>query len=170
MKTFATLLPALLLCLALSGQEKPPKYFLNEKPIQTTDITYLSPKNIDSIHISKDTPPGADYYGEVHIFTKGHKLTFLTLDDIRYLYAHLHPWDYGRILYRINGKLITDTTGVRIDSKWFVYVTTDSLSGVKYLAPGFCNLLIVNIELSAEERKPEIMIRGGKTDLPFNTK
>jgi hypothetical protein len=116
----------------------------------------LNPKSIDSIKIEKKTPQGT-----IYILTKNRKFTTLTLRDIVNKYTDIKYID-NSILFRIEGKLIEDTTEIKIDDSYFIYVDVVNLSGVKYLDDKFRDLKIINIDLDETERKPQIMLRGNE--------
>lgn len=150
----------ILLLVAFSGlaqQKKDPEIYLNSVKIDIDKI-YLNDYSIDSIRVEKKTANGA-----VYILTKDRKFTSITLTDIVKKYTDIKQID-NSMLFRIKGKVIEDTTDVKIDDSYFVYVEVKDLSGVKYLKDSFREMKIVSIDLEKSERKPSIMLRGNEFD------
>ena len=150
----------ILLLLAFSGlaqQKQDPDIYLNSVNIDLNKV-YLNENSIDSIKVEKKTANGA-----VYILTKDRKFTSITLTDIIKKYTDIMRIDPS-ILFRIKGKVIEDTTGVKIDDSYFVYVEVKDLSGVKYLKDSFREMKIVTIDLEKSERKPSIMLHGKEFD------
>lgn len=135
------------------AQNQSPIVYLNQKQIDVNKV-FLNPDRIDSMNIQKNTPNG-----ELYFFTKKKEFTFLRLTDIVKKFTSIKS-DDKPILYRINGKIINDTTSVQIDDTYNIYVEIEKTSEVKYLSSSFANLTILNIDLEKEKRKPNIMIRG----------
>ena len=138
-------------------QKQGPDFYLNSVKIDLNKV-YLNENSIDSIRVEKKTANGA-----VYILTKDRKFTSITLANIVKKYTDIKQIDPS-ILFRIKGKVIEDTTGVKIDDSYFVYVEVNDLSGVKYLNENFREMKIVSIDLEKSERKPRIMIRGNEFD------
>ncbi len=150
----------LLLWLGFAGfaqQKQAPDFYLNSVKIDINKV-YLNEKSIDSIRVEKKTENGA-----VYILTKDRKFTSITLTDIVKKYTNIKRIDPS-ILFRIKGEVIEDTTGVKIDDSYFVYVEVKDLSGVKYLKDSFREMKLVSIDLEKSERKPQIMLRGNEID------
>lgn len=151
--TFSFLL--LLVYTGFSQQKQAPDTYLNAVKIDLNKV-FLNPKSIDSIKIEKKTPQGT-----IYILTKNRKFTTLTLRNIVNKYTNIKHID-NSILFRIEGKLIEDTTEIKIDDSYFIYVDVVNLSGVKYLNDKFRGLKIITIDLVETERKPQIMLRGNE--------
>jgi hypothetical protein len=132
-----------------------PLYYLNSKPIDLNKV-FLNAERIGSMQVTKNS-----LNGEVLIFTKDSLFTFNRLVDILKKYTNINGHNIS-ILYKINGEIIEDTTSIKIDDTYFVYVKTEKLSDVKYLSSKFRNLTIVNIDLETSKRKPIIHIRGNQ--------
>jgi hypothetical protein len=130
-----------------------PFYYLNSKRIDL-DRVYLNPLRLDSISVQRQTQSG-----KVLMFTKNSEFSFYRLPDILKKYTNISGLN-DSVLFKINGKLIEDTTSIIIDDTYFVYVTTDKLNSVKYISRQFRNLTIVNIDLETKRREPVIYIRG----------
>jgi hypothetical protein len=130
-----------------------PAFYLNGKPFDLQK-TFLNPRRIDLVNLDKDS-----MYGEILVFTRSRNFTFYTLSDILKKYTTLNEFN-STVLYRINGKMIEDTTSIEIDDTYFVYVNIEQLSRVKYISNKFNDLWIVNIDLETDKRKPKILIRG----------
>src|ERR1035437_4756078 len=58
-----------------------------------------------------------------------------------------------------NGELLTDTTGLKIDASYFISVTIDSFSKIKYLGKKSKKTYIVNINLDTVTLKPQVYIK-----------
>ena len=157
MKFFTFLFLLLIGFAGFSQQKQAPDFYLNSVKIDFNKV-YLNENSIDSIRVEKKTVNGA-----IHIFTKDRKFTSITLTGIVKKYTDIKRIDHS-ILFRIKGKVIEDTTGVKIDDSYFVYVEVNDLSGVRYLNNKFRDMKIVSIDLEKAERKPQIMIRGNEFD------
>jgi hypothetical protein len=155
MKNLTLFVLVLLVYSGFSQQKQAPDFYLNSVKIDYNKV-YLNENNIDSIRVEKKTTNGA-----VYILTKSQKFTFITLTEIVKKYTDIKQFDHS-ILFRIKGKVIKDTTGVKIDDSYFVYVEVTDLSGVQYLKDSFREMKIVNIDLEKSERKPQIMLRGNE--------
>lgn len=155
MKNLTLLVLVLLVYSGFSQQKQAPDFYLNSVKIDYNKI-YLNENNIDSIRVEKKTTNGA-----VYLLTKSQKFTFITLTEIVKKYTDIKQIDHS-ILFRIKGKVIKDTTGVKIDDSYFVYVEVTDLSGVQYLKDSLREMKIVNIDLEKSERKPQIMLRGNE--------
>ena len=142
---------------SLAQQKQDPDIYLNSVKIDLNKV-YLNENSIDSLRVEKKTVNGA-----VYILTKDRKFTSITLTDVVKKYTDIKKIDHS-ILFRIKGKVIEDTTGVKIDDSYFVYVKVKDLSGVKYLKDSFREMKIASIDLEKAERKPEIRIRGNQFD------
>lgn len=150
----------ILLLIAFSGiaqQKQDPEIYLNLVKIDLNKV-YLNENSIDSIRVEKKTANGS-----VYILTKDRKFASITLADIVKKYTDIKQID-SSILFRIKGKVIEDTTGVKIDDSYSVYVEVKDLSEVKYLKDSFREMKIVSIDLEKSERKPSIMLRGNEFD------
>jgi hypothetical protein len=158
MKTYTFLFLLLIAFSGLAQQKQDPDIYLNSVKIDLNKV-YVNGNSIDSIRVEKKTVNGA-----VYILTNDRKFTSITLADIVKKYTDIKQID-NSILFRIKGKVIEDTTGVKIDDSYFVYVEVKDLSGVKYLKNSFREMKIVSIDLENSERKPSIMLRGNEFDL-----
>ena len=130
-----------------------PIMYLNSKQIDLNKVL-LNPMRIDSIDVNKTL-------GAVTIFTKDKKFSFYRLTDILKKYANITGQN-DTVIFRINNKVIEDTTSILIDDTYFVYVVTERLARVKYLSSKYQSLIIVNIDLESKERVPVIRIRGNQ--------
>jgi hypothetical protein len=160
MRNFNILIVALIIqyfnCVIIFGQSHHDSVILlNSKPIDFKKV-YLNPQRIVSVDVMKNS-----VNGPVLIFTKDTVFTFYRLVDIVKKYANINGQS-DSLLFRINGRMIEDTTSIKIDDTYYVYVETEKLSTIKYLANKFHNLVIVNIDLESEIRKPVIRIRGNE--------
>jgi len=130
-----------------------PLYYLNSKQIDLKKV-YLNQMRVDSINVLRQTK-----FGEIFIFTKNREFSFYRLTDILKKYANISGFN-DSLIFKINGKLIEDSTSIIIDDTYFVYVTVDKLSDVKYISKQFRNLKIVNVDLETKKREPVIYIKG----------
>lgn len=145
--------------MSFSQERSNPTYYLNS--IKFDKLPLLNTQNIDSILIEKKTANG-----EIYIYTKNKNIKYLSIDDILKKYTS-NNYTNGSVLYRINGKIVDDLKDLRIDDTYFIYVETIKLHDNKYIADKFKELVIVDINLESEERKPNIIIRGNKEGLPI---
>jgi hypothetical protein len=138
------------------GQERnSPNYFLNNQKVDWKKV-YIHPSSIDSFYVSKKSRSG-----EVFIFTKNNEFDFLRLSEI--ISQYTDSAQDKAIAFKINGKLINDTTSIKIDDLYFIYVTVDKISDIEYLSDRFDSLQIINIDLETEEREQKFMIKGNNS-------
>jgi hypothetical protein len=141
----------------LMGQNlKDPTIYLNSEKIDIHKL-FINPERIDSIKRNTDSH-------EIYIYTKKGKFPYYSVGDIVKEYSKIKG-HADSILFRLNGKIINDTTFVKIDKSYYVYVDIEILSDVKYLSSNFRNLLVANIDLEVKKREPKIYIRGGDQDI-----
>ena len=144
----------MIFCMNIKGQtNNEPLYYLNSKQIDLKKV-YLNQMRVDSINVLRQTK-----FGEILIFTKNREFSFYRLTDILKKYANISGFN-DSLIFKINGKLIEDSTSIIIDDTYFVYVTVDKLSDVKYISKQFRNLKIVNVDLETKKREPVIYIKG----------
>lgn len=113
---------------------------------------FINPSRIDSIHVDKQTKNGA-----IYIYTKNN-FSYLTLNEVMTKYTKLESLN-DSLLFRIDGRIITDISDIKIDDTFFIYVDLKFLSDVKYISDKFKNLTIVNIDLKKER---QIWLRGNE--------
>lgn len=136
------------------GQRKEePTYYLDSKEINFKRV-YIKATSLDSIYVNKQT-----VNGEIYLFTKNEEISFFSLKDILKKYTDLTSLN-DSILIRINGDVINDISGIKIDKSYFIYVEVSDVSDTNYLSDIFKSLKIVSIDLEQDERKPEIWLRG----------
>ncbi|HET6556231.1 MAG TPA: hypothetical protein VFG54_02890 [Prolixibacteraceae bacterium] len=152
-----TFLLSLLICgiTGFAQQRQDPEVYLNSEQINYPKY-YINENRIDSVRIIKESGKGA-----IYILTNDRKFTSLTLADLLRKHTDIKQMD-NTLLFQIQGKIINDIEGVRIDDTYFIYVEVKDLSGVKYLKDSLRGMKIVSIDLEKQERKPVIMIRGNK--------
>jgi|ERR1035437_3331219 hypothetical protein len=119
-----------------------PTYYLNKKVIDFKKV-YIFRKGIDSISMKKNG------VNEIYITTKEEKFTYLTIDEIIKKYSK-EKIVRGSTLFKINGKIIQDTSGVKIDNLFYIHIEIDSFSNYNYLSDNYKSLKIFNIILKEE--------------------
>jgi hypothetical protein len=140
----------------VTGQNnQEPLWYLNSRQFDFNKV-FINPMRIDSININKQKAPG-----EILIFTKNNEFTFYRLIDVLKKYTNVNGLNES-ILFRINGKIIEDSTSLKIDDTYFIYVETERLYGIKYLSNQYLNLTIVNIDLETKKREPKTYIRSSQ--------
>ena len=128
-----------------------PDYYLNGRSVNF-DKVFINPSRIDSMRVEKQTENGA-----IYIYTKNN-FSYFTLSEVLTKYTNLtKPND--SLLFRIDGKIITDISDIKIDDTFFIYVDLKILSDVKYISDKFKNLTLVNIDLKKER---QIWLRGNQ--------
>jgi hypothetical protein len=147
-------------CSEIFAQKKiETRHFLDSTLIDIQKV-YFNPKQIESINVVKN-----ESVEKIFIKTKQGSSNYLTLNDVLKKYTTL-DLSMNSILFRINGKVIDDITGIKIDDSFFIYVDTASLAKNQYLDDKFKPLYIVDIALEKEERKIPIILRGDDTSAP----
>lgn len=138
---------------ATSEASGAPDYYLNNSKIDLSK-TFVNVKSIDSIVVEKETENG-----EIYLFSKDQDIVLITLVDLLKQHSDLDEMD-DSLLFKIDGKYITDIDGLSIDESYFIYVNIIELTDMQYLSERHRALKIVEIELEEEERIPEIRVRG----------
>lgn len=134
-----------------------PDYYLNSSKIDFKKV-YLNPKSIESINISKNNENGHPN-GEVHIVSKKDKLSFLNLQQVLIQYA-VQSGSKDPVLFIIDNNVMYDTSDIRIDKSYIKQVKVNNLGQTNYINKKSAHLTIVQIILSPEGDKKELMIRG----------
>ncbi len=147
--------------LSFSQLSNQPQYYLNSEEI-VIDKVRISPKQIRDIKVEHKTKNG-----EIYITTKNEKFSYYTLNDIITQDTKLN-YQKENIVYKIftqtkhnsnkNGELVVDTTGIKIDTSYYISITVDSLSSVKYLVDK-TKTYLVNINLDTAAIEPEVYIK-----------
>lgn len=158
-KVFLVVFLTLTSLFSYSQEKRTPIYYLNSKKVEVKNLFFNS-KGVDSIRVERKTENG-----EIYIYTKNKNPQYLSLEDVLKKYTDENISN-GTVLIRIDGKIVDDITNIRIDDTYFVYVETKKLSEAQYLSDKFRELVIVDITLETEERKPRIIIRGNNEILP----
>jgi hypothetical protein len=135
------------------GQNDNAPWYLNSKQVDLEKI-YINPMRLDSIYVEKKTP-----FRGIYMYTKDRDFSYYRLTDILEKFTDISGLN-GSILFKINDELINDTTSIKIDDTYFIYVTIEKLNSVKYIPNQFQDLTIVNINLERNERESQILFRG----------
>ena len=131
------------------------KFFINNLQVDLNKM-FFNPSRMDSLIVVKK-----EAVGEVHIYTKNSEFTSCSLKEIVEKYAKQIA-ENDTVLFRIDGKLINDTTSVRIDDSYYIYVEVEELNNVKYLPNNFLSIKIISIDLESKKREPKIYLRGNE--------
>ena len=141
-----------------------PTYYVDSQIVNLKKI-YFNPDNISSISIFKDSTIGARSSGSVYISLKKHMNEFVSLHDAvsNYLSGVLDK----KLLFIIDGQVIKDTSGIRIDPSFSVSMHAVAVNELPFRCedPALTNIVIiemgprgpVSLPLPA---KPHMMIRG----------
>ena len=135
----------LLIDLSIFGQEfslTEPNYYLNNKEINNKKV-FVSLKRIDSIRLEKEGVK------KIFIKTKEEKFTYLTIDKIIKKHSKEKVFN-GSTLFKNNGEVIRDTSGVKIDDLFYIHIEIDSFYKIDYLSEDYKSLKIFNIILKNE--------------------
>lgn len=133
------------------------KVLLNNKEVDLMNKVYLNPIRIDSCFVVKVDASKKEF----HIITKKQKFTYFSLSYILKNYTDVNLLK-SPVLYKINGRILDDTTNIQIDDTYQIYVRTEKLSNVKYIPKKMRNLTIVRISLGAKEAEPALYIRSNQ--------
>jgi hypothetical protein len=112
-KTILTIILLFKSIISFSQLNNEPIYYLNLEIIDLQKV-FLNPLRIDSIKVTKNS-----MNGEVWFFTKNKNFSWYSLVDIIKNYTNLKDNDKS-LLFKINGKLIQDTTSIKIDDTYFI--------------------------------------------------
>jgi hypothetical protein len=121
---------------------------------------YINYQNVDSIWVEKIKEKA------IYIYTKKRQVNFLSLDDVLKKYSNVTS-SGGDVLIRINGEIIDDLSGIRIDDSYFIYVETKRLSETQYIKHELRGLVIVDIALETKKREQRIILRGKNEMFPL---
>ena len=153
----AKLIVVLIFCFygheAICQRTKSPLYFLDSVEIDIHKV-YIHPTSIKSIKVDRKKGNG-----EIYIYSKKDSLSLTNLWDIVEEKTEIEKLA-SSMVFKINGDIINDTSDIKIDSRFFIYVTVNSLEKVDYIKNNFKPLKIINIDLERKEREEKIYIRG----------
>lgn len=130
-------------------------FFLNLQQIDFSKV-FINDASIESININEKTSND-----EIYISTKNGEFNYYRLKDILKKYANINELNES-VVFKINGRVIEDTTSIMIDDSYFIDLTIDNLKGVKYIPKKFSSLKIVNIKLNSKNPGSNIIIRGNE--------
>lgn len=141
-----------------------PTYYVDSQIVNLKKI-YFNPDNISSINIFKDTTIGPRSNGSVYISLKKHMNEFVSLHDAvrNYLSGLLDK----KLLFIIDGQVIKDTAGIRIDPSFSVSMHAVGVNELPFRCedPDLTNIVIIEmgprgpISLPLPAR-PALRIRG----------
>jgi hypothetical protein len=139
----------------------PPVYFIDSVKISDASpyLTYMNTDEVANIHVDKNkTYPN----GVIFITLKDHRKLaemlqdkLLSISDITK--ANISPSEKNSpVIYLLDDKLLTDTAGIRIPSKFVRQVTLTKADETAYFKTALPNVLLMKIAT----KPPVIMIRG----------
>lgn len=148
---------------AVAQNPVPPAYKIDSQDVNFKKV-YLNPDNISYVNVVKGKLGDVTNSGTIFITLKQSYTSFLTLTDI------VRKKDPGfsetKVLYIVNGQVIKDTAGIRIDPSFVLNVHAVSVTDPSYLCNGQPGMGIVVIDTrpngAAPAKEPEgtIRIRG----------
>ena len=133
-----------------------PIYYLNNEPF-SMDSVFLDPNSIQSINVKKDKP-----CGEIYITTKTQPWDFYSLEDLLMTTPQFSQIVDKSIIhvFIINGKVINSKSDTKIDKTYYARISLGRLSNVSGLSGKSKKIVIVNIELTNNDPRLDIRIRG----------
>lgn len=145
----------------LDAKIPPPAYFIDSIKVNDASpyLTYMNPDEIANVHIDKDkTYP----HGAIFITLKDHRKLaemlqdkLLSISDITK--ANISPSEKNnQVIYLLDDKLLTDTAGIRVPSKFVRQVTLIKANETAYFKTALPNVLLMKIST----KPPVIRIRG----------
>ena len=147
---------ALLFCTTVNSQVisnkiKTPVYFLDSVKVDYAKL-YLNPLNIKAINVVKNdsirNPGGAVFISIV----RGTSLVSLS-KLVAMSSAKSAPYTYnGGHVYLIDGKVVSDTLDVRVDTSIIKSVQYSALRGIKYLKEPAPDIQLVMIETGGRSK------------------
>jgi hypothetical protein len=129
-------------------------------------LTYIGPNAISSLDVNKDSKyPN----GVIWIKLKDHAILekllndkWLSLSDIAK--ENLESIERNKpVLYLLNGKLLTDTTGIRIPSLCLGKILVTKASETNYLKTVLPNVLIMMITTTTFPKPDPVRLRGNES-------
>jgi hypothetical protein len=156
MKNLTILILLFIPHLGLAQNLKQPIYYLNNKPF-SMDSVFLDPNSIQSINVKKDKPEG-----EIFITTKTQPWDYYNLEDLLMTTPEFSQIVDKSIIpiFIINGKVINKKSDTKIDKTYYAKVSLGTLSNVSGLSGKSKKIVIVNIELTNNDPRLDIRIRG----------
>jgi hypothetical protein len=122
-----------------------PAFFIDSMRVDF-EKTYIEPDNIKDINVVKGYDSVFQADGKVYITLKSPKPILLTLTDVIAKKTSLKS--PSRILFIIDGKVQTDTAGVRIESSIVRTVQVTNETDINYLRGNVRPMSILSIETS----------------------
>lgn len=160
-----------LLCLAIvcavfsqAQNALAPTYYVDSQVVNLKKV-YFNPDNISSISIFKDSTIGPRSNGSVYISLKQHMNEFVSLHEAvrNYLSGLLER----KLLFIIDGQVIKDTTGIRIDPSFSVSMHAVAVNELPFHCedPALTDIVIIEMGPRGPIKlplpaKPKMMIRG----------
>jgi hypothetical protein len=138
----------------------PPAYYIDSQRVTDLNKVYVDVQDIANISVVNGADPATMTNGKVYITLKTPFNSFLRLSDINRSQQRLKK---KKVLYIIDNKVITDTTGIRIDPSYIVRTQTIRADSILYANMGGKNMKILMIETKCKrpDLKPgTIMLRG----------
>jgi len=139
----------------------PPAYYVDSQRVTDFSKVYLDIQNIANISVVNGLDSATMTNGKIYITLKMPFITFLRLSDLNRSQQGLKK---KKVLYIIDNKVITDTTGIRIDPSNIVKTQIISADSILYASLGGKNVKILMIETKfkrPQDREPgTIMLRG----------
>ncbi len=126
---------------------------------------YFNPDNISSIRIFKDSTIGPRSNGSVYISLKKPMNEFVSLHEA--VRNHLSGLLERKLLFIIDGQVIKDTAGIRIDPSFSVSMHAVAVNELPFRCedPALTNIVIIEMGPRSPvifplPAKPRLMIRG----------
>jgi hypothetical protein len=139
-----------------------PSCYLDSQSVNLKKV-YVNPGNISSIRVVKDSI-GVGSNGSVYIFLKQHWNEFLSLSDV--IRINLPGLANKKLLFVIDGNVIKDTAGARIDPSFTTNIYALSINDLPFHcdANAYTDIVIIDMAprkpINFQEAKPMLRIRG----------
>ncbi len=159
MRLKTILMLVLISAIASSQTTKQPKWFLNGNEIDFDNV-FLLPDNIENIQVKKNEPNG-----EIYVTTKVQPWKYKTVNELLETTSVYSKIKNTNPIILIDGKLIKKRSAVKIDDAYYAKVTLNSLSEIDGIKKNCKNLSFVDIKLTINDPKKEIIIRGTNSSI-----
>jgi len=135
----------------------PPAYYIDSQRVVDLGKIYFSVDSIAYLNVvnGADTANGTN--GRIYFTFKQPYASFLTLADVT---RKQKDFSEKKVLYIIDGMVIKDTTGIRIDPSFVLEVHAVSMADLPYLSDGKTNMGVVVIETKRKEPVPPKDAKG----------
>jgi hypothetical protein len=139
----------------------PPVFYIDS--VKTPSMSYLNPKDIIDIKIYSGIDSANKTNGKIYITLKKHSYHLTTIEDLTKRCIPNFDSKTQPVIYFVDDKLITDTTGVQFDIPYIRDVEVIDGSQIKAFKGLLSGVIILKINIG----DAPIIIKGNPTSVSF---